>query len=205
MAGTFVKVDDAAVRKMLKSFPKTAKTSARLAINTTLRHAKTKITKSDGVIRQKRKIKTKKLKDNILILTATGAKLLGKLFSRRSPVSLIYYGARQTRTGVSINVTGTRKVIKHAFITTIGGNKGVYTRKADEHGKRVGRMPIWKLYSTAVDEAFDTDAVRRGFEIAARKFAPEFFRQMKWRLQKDGWILRGTSNVVDTVSSSFNK
>jgi hypothetical protein len=69
------------------------------------------------------------------------------------PIPLIHYGARQTNKGVTVKVlrsSGSRSLIKHAFIATMkSGHKGVFWRKERFPGRvwPVGvprKIPTWK-------------------------------------------------------------
>jgi hypothetical protein len=81
------------------------------------------------------------------------------------PQSLYYFSPQQTSRGVSVNVKGQRRVINHAFIAKMpNGGSGVFIRKralskfAGITARRVGpqqsELPIQKLYTTRISEAF---------------------------------------------------
>ena len=84
--------------------------------------------------------------------------LVWGLTAKAKPVPLLAFGARQTKRGVSVEVTkGKRTIIPHAFIATMqSGHKGVFVRKGSKQIARKGsyvgkaRQPIKELFSASV-------------------------------------------------------
>ena len=114
------------------------------------------------------------IKDAITLRKAGGGRLTVSLLVRRRVKSLIEFGARQTRDGVSVKVHKGRKVIKHAFIGQLrNGRTGVYVEDKAA-GKTVLRMqrqyrkgsrggwhdyPVRKLYGPSVGGVYGTDRI----------------------------------------------
>lgn len=94
---------------------------------------------------------------------------------------IINFGARQVASGVSVNVKGSRKIIKHAFISTMkSGHRGVFLRA--RWVKAAGYMPIktksgreklFEAFTTRVTEVFE-DKREMYQEKAQQKFTKEF-------------------------------
>jgi hypothetical protein len=124
-----------------------------------------------------------------------------RIFSRRIP--LIEFGARQTKRGVTVAVRkGARKLIPHAFITTMGsGHRGVFVRAYGGKGNpvfRFGRgsgmperawgdpdLPITELTSLTIPRMFLERSVRSAVaRVAMDSFTRNFEQQMKFLSQK---------------------
>lgn len=83
------------------------------------------------------------------------------LVAKAKPLPLIAFGARQTKTGVSVEVTkGSRRILRHAFIATMAsGHKGVFMREGPKRiaskGRYVGkkRQPIHEAFTASVASA----------------------------------------------------
>ncbi len=118
------------------------------AVNDTATQTKTRISSS---IRDEANIKKKDLDPFIWVqpratLTRPSA---GVHLSKSSRIALKYFGARQTKVGITYQImkAGPRKLALHAFgldIPRLGGN--VFRRKGPIGGKLAGRLPIIKLY-----------------------------------------------------------
>jgi len=77
-----------------------------------------------------------------------------KIKGRR--VAVYAFGARQTRTGVTVRIRRDRgrKLIRHAFIATMPtGHIGVFQRKTKK------RLPIKQLYSLSAAQMFEQQGV----------------------------------------------
>jgi hypothetical protein len=98
------------------------------AINHTIAKAKTGASRD---IRGEYKVKAKDLSGKLAISKATRVSQTGMIRVSAKPLPIVSFGARQTRKGVSVKITGKRKVIKSAFIATMkSGHKGVFVRGA---------------------------------------------------------------------------
>ncbi|MGI9161080.1 MAG: hypothetical protein ACR2K1_15140, partial [Saprospiraceae bacterium] len=106
----------------------------------------------------------------------------GMLLAKGSPLPLIGFGARQTKRGVSVNIMGTRKLIKSAFILNLSkGGRGVFGRGTYSGGefqfrhKRIRKtgsdLPITQLTSVSVPKAMSNNIVLKNLaEVINTKF-----------------------------------
>jgi len=116
------------------------------------------------------------IKDAISISKASQGKLKATIRVLRQTKSLMAFGARQTKDGVSVKVHKGRKTIKGAFIGQLrNGALGVYVEdkaagktvlrvsKQYKKGSRGGwhDYPVRKLYGPSVGGAYGTDRIQR--------------------------------------------
>jgi hypothetical protein len=74
-------------------------------------------------------IKASAIKKSFTIQRASAGRLIVVLKATGAPIGLINYGARQTKSGVSVQVKAGRTILKHAFIRNMGnGHRGVFER-----------------------------------------------------------------------------
>lgn len=108
----------------------------------TSKEIRTKVNIKAGDVTKGIKIRFANRSDPSALLTISG---------NRRPLML--FGARQVKSGVSVQVYKDRgrKIIKHAFIAK--GN--VFWRKMGSSGKRVGRTPIEMKFGLSLPEMFD--------------------------------------------------
>ena len=117
-------------------------------------------------------MKASAIKKSFSISKATGKNLVVVLRATGRPIALINFQARQTKSGVSVNVKTGRKVLNHAFIATMkNGHKGVFERtgaartkgaKVIKNGKRIRpNTPIKELFGPSIPSALANDAVER--------------------------------------------
>ncbi|KAJ3472392.1 hypothetical protein NLI96_g13358 [Meripilus lineatus] len=96
-------------------------------------------------------MKASAIKRSFSIKRATANTLLVTLQATGAPIAVINYSARQTGSGVSVNVKTGRKILKHAFIASMkNGHKGVFVRSG---GKGSKRLPIKELYGPSIPTA----------------------------------------------------
>lgn len=158
--------DIAEIRTMLRQIKDEAPKAVVRAINETMPGVRTDGTKllSDHYaltapsIRESWKINKAKFRDPHGVVSTAG-----------TFIRLINYGAKQTKTGVSVKIlkAGKRKVIKHAFISTVRkdqSNKQVYWRTyKGPHSKPVSnrayakmplkyRVPVEALYGPRIQD-----------------------------------------------------
>lgn len=139
------------------------------AMNKTARGVRTDISRE---VRQRVNIKAADVKTGIKLWLANknrpGVRIT--VSGRRRP--LIMFGARQTKTGVSVQVYKAegRKIIPRAFIATGkgSGQQNVFWRAKAGGDKLVGRYPIHKKYGLALPEAFEWTS-RETVEAQARE------------------------------------
>lgn len=111
------------------------------AINKT---AKTTKVQSKARIGNELNLSAKRIDKNITIKKASYAKLSGAVVSKGKPVGLIQFSPIQKNTGISVKVlrSGTRKIVKHAFIAKGKGTsttEHMYMRKYNWDGGAPGR------------------------------------------------------------------
>ena len=137
-------------------------------------------------------IKLGAIKKQLIIRKASSGELQAYLKAQGKPIPLINYGARQTASGVSVNVKGSRKMIKGAFIATMPtGHKGVYVRVGAGH-KRVMKngkvvwtgLPIKQLFGPGIPKAFGNETVQRALaEMIQAKFPEVFAHELSFALR----------------------
>lgn len=122
----------------------------------------------------------KRIKENFSLNQAALNKLNGKFRSKGRPVPIVEYSARQTKTGVSVQVRKDRprKVLPLTFLATMGsGHQGVYQRKHKRGtGKPIGntakfmlnyparwpkqyRLPIEEMFGPRVEDILSNTPV----------------------------------------------
>lgn len=138
------------------------------AMNRTAKGSRTDISRE---IRAKVNIKAADVKDGISLWLANKNKLGVTIRIKGSRRRLYLFGARQTKTGVSVQVYKAkgRKIIPHAFINKgrQSGRQDVFWRASAGGGKLVGRYPIYTRYGLALPEAFEWTS-REAVEEQAR-------------------------------------
>ena len=104
-------------------------------------------------------IKAADVKDGISLWLANKNKLGVRITIKGTRRRLILFGARQTKTGVSVQVYKAqgRKIIPRAFIRSgkKSGQQNVFWRVKGDGGKLVGRYPIYIKFGLALPEAFE--------------------------------------------------
>lgn len=117
-------------------------------------------------------IKVSAIKKSFSITRATGKNLVVVLRATGKPIAMINYSARQTKSGVSINVKTGRQTLRHAFIATMkSGHQGVFERigaarvkgaKIVKGGKRKRpNTPIKELFGPSIPMALGNDVVQQ--------------------------------------------
>ncbi len=127
-------------------------------------------------------IKAKKLKEKIKTRTVRdGNGTVWKFEVRDNQSSLINFGARQIKKGVSVKVRKDRgrKVIKGAFIVKgAGGNLQVFKRAGKE------RMPIDAKKTLSVPQMFNDDVLNKATKEVEERYASEFKHNLDFYLGK---------------------
>lgn len=111
-----------------------------------------------------------------------------RLVAKAKPLPLIAFGARQTKSGVSVEVTkGKRSIVRHSFIATMqSGHKGVFMRRGNKQIARKGRyagkarQPIHELFTATVASTLGQvapEVLERGQSV----FRSTFTRMMRPR------------------------
>jgi hypothetical protein len=138
-------------------------------------------------IRDKKGIQAGKI-DSALTMVFPTNKPVWALVAKAKPIPLMSFGARQTKTGVSVEVTkGKRSIIRHAFLATMqSGHKGVFMREGPRRiaskGKYRGklRQPILERFTAPVSSVVKQSApevLKRGETV----FRDTFNRLTKGR------------------------
>jgi hypothetical protein len=153
----------------LTRFAESERTAVVRALNKTAIQARTAA--SQEVRGVGYNIKASAIKRSFAINRASKDRLIVVLRATGAPIALINYSARQTKSGVSINVKGGRKLLKHAFIATMSnGHKGVFERvgiartggKVMKNGKmRRANLPVRELFGPSIPTALGNEVVER--------------------------------------------
>jgi hypothetical protein len=125
----------------------------------------------------------------------------GVVSSKGTFVRLKEFGARETKTGVSVKVlrTGPRKVVKHAFFATLKQNKQVYwrkwsgPRKAKDPRMAYGklpmqyRFPVKALYGPRIqDHLGDPQIIGTLTKLAGQRLSKNMAHEVDYLLGKTG-------------------
>jgi hypothetical protein len=139
-------------------------------------------------------LKISDIKRSIRIVKASPSVLSASAVASGHSIPLIQYGARQTSTGVSVNVKSGRRVIPHSFIQTmksshrgvfirrevhsVGAAKGLERRRTG-HTTRHG-LPIDELLGPSIPAAFSNAVVQHALiENVEQYFPVEMRRQLE--------------------------
>lgn len=129
-------------------------------------------------------IKSSAVKRSFYIDKARAGRLVVMLKSTGRPIALVNYGARQSRSGVSVQVKTGRQVLRHAFIATMkNGHRGVFQRVGNQHKKveRNGKirrtgLPIKELFGPSIPQSLANDAVEKALMKKIREKFPQILR-----------------------------
>ena len=150
------------------------------ALNDTAKHEKTNISK---LIREKVNIQKRDIDKHIFVTRAYPKHLVATVnLEKTERISLKYFGARQTKKGVTYRISksatpagrgGPRRAgrIPDAFgpnIPRLGGN--VYRRKRLGDGKKAPRLPIVKLHGPSAWGVFLRHDMRPEVNTSARAY-----------------------------------
>jgi hypothetical protein len=131
-------------------------------------------------------IKAAAIKQKITISHASIGQPTVTLRVYKKSIPLIHFSARQTQSGVSVNVKNGRKIIYGAFIATMPtGHKGVFVRVGDKHKKnskgiRSG-LPIKELFGPSIGSAFSNEIVQRALvKLIHEKFPTILEHEIKF-------------------------
>ena len=129
-------------------------------------------------------IKSSAIKSSFYIDKARAGRLVVMLKSTGRPIALINYGARQSKSGVSVQVKAGRQVLRHAFIATMkNGHRGVFERIGNKHKKvkRNGKivrtgLPIKELFGPSIPQSLSNDAVEKALMKKIREKFPQILK-----------------------------
>lgn len=145
-----------------------ARRAVSRALNKTAGNVRTAASKA---IRQKRSISASAVRNALAIRRSGETHLVASLVVTGRPISLKDYKAKQTKRGVTVQVSpGKRKLVQHrgnrAFIIAkIGGH--VFARE----GKT--RLPVKKLFGPSLPATFLNEEVRAAWTTAAQEALPK--------------------------------
>lgn len=134
-------------------------------------------------IRKTYKVKKATVDKSFSVQTATSQSLRAVVHVSGRPLSLAGFAARQTKKGVTVNVKGQRKLIRHAFIRTLKTQRGeefdvVFIRE----GK--SRLPIKALKTVNVTGLFTIEEIQRVIDASTtQRFEVELVRNIKFLLK----------------------
>jgi len=128
-------------------------------------------------INSRYRIKIAAIKKQLRIKKADRFVQVAEIIASGRRIPLIEFAARQTRKGVTVRVTSTRKLVRHAFIATMpSGHRGVFARKGER------RLPIQQLFAMSLPQAFTQRYVVAAMKRVGReRFRVEFDRELKFR------------------------
>jgi hypothetical protein len=149
------------------------------ALNKTAQQART--TASQEVRAAGYNIKASAIKGSFAIQRASRGNLVAVLKATGRPIALINYGARQGKSGVSVQVKAGRTILRHSFIATMqNGHRGVFERTGKQHKKvmRNGKtvrtgLPIKELYGPSIPQSLANDAVQKAIMTKIRQKFPQ--------------------------------
>jgi hypothetical protein len=129
---------------MLATIKDGSKTAIRLATNEVLKGVRTDAVK---YIDAKVTLKPTIIRKHFSLGKMTVANLRASVDCIGDPLPLIHYGATSVVKGVKVKILakGTRDLVKHAFIATMGStHRGVFWRSTRQKGIRPSRFPVGK-------------------------------------------------------------
>ena len=155
--------------------------SFRKALNRTVRRIGTRFRKTavKGV-RETYNVKAKKLKQYIKTRTHYGKEgAEWRFYVSGKPLSLIHFGARQTKKGVSVKVRKDRgrRVIKGAFVAP---DKGDHPRVFMREGKK--RLPIESKHTLSVPQMFNKEILDKAKREVEVNYEKEFKHNLDYYL-----------------------
>ncbi len=126
-------------------------------------------------------LKQKKVRPQITIDKATKLEPSATVTASGKHISLIHFGARQRKAGVSASAWGLRKIYKGTFIGKGQGSAAtqVFARTSKD------RLPIKKLYGPSIPKIITDAAIKRNVRSTINKRLPiEFERDLAWRVSR---------------------
>lgn len=152
------------------------------ALNKTAEQARTEAVKN--VRAEGYNIKASAIRKSFRIKRATNGNLVVQLIATGERIGLISYGARQTKSGVSVQVKNGRQILRHAFIaTTRSGHRAVFERTGLARVKgakqRIGgktvrvNLPIKELLGPSIPQSLANDTVEKAIMAKIREKYPK--------------------------------
>jgi hypothetical protein len=125
-------------------------------------------------------LKVARIKKDLLLMRASPGQLTVTVRAQGRAIPLIEYQARQVKQGVTVNVKGQRKLVRHSFIATMPtGHRGVFFRSGtkrvmkQKNGKRYSsQLPITEEYGPSVPGIVVNEAIERRVRVAIAERFP---------------------------------
>lgn len=151
------KADVKRVEAMLGDIKNGSKKAMVTAINKTATTTKVQVKKRLG---KELNLKAKRIDKDLSIKKANYSNISGKVSATGEPVGLINFGASQLKKGTKVKVmkSGSRDLIRHAFIATSKRAENVWWR-ARVGGKLVPRLPIERLTGPRIEDILGKDEI----------------------------------------------
>ena len=124
------------------------------------------------------RLKARDVGANLGVIRANKGMLKSGVRAVGKPLPLILFLVRATHEGVVVNIKGTQKLIRHAFVAKMAsGHEGIFARKG------TSRLPIDELYTIGVPPMFASKKVTaRLQDIAGAEFARILKSELNYRL-----------------------
>ncbi len=134
------------------------------------------------LVRNELTMKAPAVRKRLTVSKARTSDLEARLSVGAKPSPLTdFAGTRQTAKGVSVKIKkhGSRKVIRHAFLTRFKSGRYTAATREIRNGKRVARLPIRQLVSTSLAAVVRKPLVLGKLASHAReRFGIEFEREL---------------------------
>ena len=191
MINLTVKSNVKEITAKLSAFAKEQQVAAVRALNKTADQAR--VDASREVRDAGYNIKVSAIKKSFYIEKANKYKMEVALKATGRPITLINYGARQTKSGVRVRVKNGPTVFHHAFIVTMpNGHRGVFERIGKTHKKvKVGNkilrtgLPIKELYGPSIPQGLNNKIVTAALmKLIREKFPAIYAHELKYVISK---------------------
>lgn len=177
---TIITFDASSAIANIERLPRNARQAISRGLNKTAANVRVA---ASTEIRKRRVLSAKIVRDAIAIRKASHQRLVASLVVTGRPIPLRDYKARQTKKGVTTQVSpGKRKLISHR------GNRAFIVQKLSGHvfareGK--ARLPIKKLFGPSLPSTFVQVEVRAAWTATAREVLPKrITEEMRFELSR---------------------
>lgn len=183
MSQTYARIDPKGLNDVLNLL-QAYRTGGKKALQRSVNHGAKQGRKiSVDAMSKKAALKKKTIRAATTMYFASLRTLSAKLVIKGGSVSLMEYGARQTKKGVTFRLwkDGKRERYRHAFITKLPGSpdKGVYERNIDSPSYD-GRSPLRTKSGPAIPNVYDKTPglAKKAEELAGNEMLKELDRQI---------------------------
>jgi hypothetical protein len=164
-----IKQDFEAALRQLNGTPKQIEKVARRSLNKMAQRARTVARRHTA---RRMGVKQSAIKNAITVKRASAGGLTSAVKGSGKPLSLIHFGAKQTRRGVTARAYGERKLYPETFIQkSRGGGSQVFVRE------RSSRLPIRKLWGPGVPSTMAQEEIIEALEEKVRTDLPKIIEQ----------------------------